>query len=169
MSKTLTIDIRHAEPQDAEAIADAHRAAWSYAYAGILPHKSLRQMLERRNVGWWRRAIRGATSILVLDVGDTIAGYATLGLNRARSLPQEGEIYELYLRPEYQGVGLGKRLFVEARQLLASLGCEGMTVWCLEDNHPAADFYRFQGGRDVAEGHETFDGRTLKKLAFVWP
>ncbi|MEQ8480265.1 MAG: GNAT family N-acetyltransferase [Hoeflea sp.] len=169
MSKTLTIDIRHAEPQDAEAIADAHRAAWSYAYTGILPHKSLRQMLERRNVGWWRRAIRGATSILVLDVGGTIAGYATLGLNRARSLPQEGEIYELYLLPEYQGVGLGKRLFVEARHLLASLGCEGMAVWCLQDNHPAADFYRHQGGRDVAEGHETFDGRTLKKLAFVWP
>jgi ribosomal protein S18 acetylase RimI-like enzyme len=68
-------------------------------------------MLERRDIAWWRRAIRGSTSILVLDVGGTIAGYATLGLNRARSLPQEGEIYELYLRPEYQGVGLGKRLF----------------------------------------------------------
>jgi GNAT superfamily N-acetyltransferase len=168
MSKTLTIEIRHAEPQDAEAIAEAHRAAWSHAYTGILPHKSLRQMLERRNVAWWRRAIRGSTSILVLDVGGTIAGYATLGLNRARSLPQEGEIYELYLRPEYQGVGLGKRLFTEARQLLASLGCKGMAIWCLEDNYPSVDFYRFQGGRDVAEGHETFDGKTLKKVAFVW-
>lgn len=165
---TLTIDIRHAEPQDAEAIADAHRAAWSHAYAGILPYKALRHMLERRNIGWWRRAVRGSTSILVLDVGGVIAGYATLGLNRARSLPQEGEIYELYLRPEFQGVGLGKRLFVEARQLLASLGCRGVVVWCLEDNDPAVDFYRFQGGRDVAEGHETFDGKTLRKLAFVW-
>lgn len=164
----LTIDIRRAEPQDAEAIAEAHRAAWSHAYTGILPYTSLRVMLERRNVGWWRRAIRGATSILVLDVGGAIAGYATLGLNRARSLPQEGEIYELYLRPEFQGVGLGKRLFTEARQLLASLGCEGVALWCLEENHPAVDFYRLQGGTDVAEGHETFDGKTLKKIAFVW-
>jgi ribosomal protein S18 acetylase RimI-like enzyme len=71
----------------------------------------------------------------VLDVGGTVAGYATLGLNRARSLPQEGEIYELYLKPEFQGVGLGKRLFTEARQLLDSLGCKGVVVWCLEDNH----------------------------------
>ena len=164
---TLTIDIRHAEPQDAEAIAGTHRAAWSHAYAGILPYTALRHMLERRNVGWWRRAVRGSTSILVLDVG-AVAGYATLGLNRARSLPQEGEIYELYLKPEFQGVGLGKRLFNEARHLLESLGCNGVVVWCLEDNHAATEFYRFQGGRDVAEGHETFDGKTLKKLAFVW-
>ncbi len=165
---TLTIDIRHAEPQDAEAIAGTHRAAWSHAYTGILPYKALRHMLERRNVAWWQRTIRGSTSILVLDVGGAVAGYATLGLNRARSLPQEGEIYELYLKPEYQGVGLGKRLFTEARQLLESLGCKGAVVWCLEDNHSSVDFYRFQGGRDVAEGHETFDGKTLKKLAFVW-
>lgn len=165
---TLTIDIRHAEPQDAEAIADAHQSAWRHTYSGIVPHKSLRQMIERRNVMWWRRAIRGATSILVLDVGGTIVGYATLGLNRAHSLPQEGEIYEIYLKPEYQGVGLGKRLFVEARQLLASFGCKGVAVWCLEENYPSIDFYRTQGGRDVAEGHETFDGKTLKKVAFVW-
>ncbi len=49
-----------------------------------------------------------------------------------------------------------------------SLGCKGVVVWCLEDNHAAVEFYRFQGGRDVAEGHETFDGKSLKKLAFVW-
>jgi hypothetical protein len=52
--------------------------------------------------------------------------------------------------------------------LLDSLGCKGVVVWCLEDNHAAVEFYRFQGGRDVAEGHETFDGKSLKKLAFVW-
>jgi ribosomal protein S18 acetylase RimI-like enzyme len=71
----------------------------------------------------------------VLDVGGTMAGYATLGLNRARSLPQEGEIYELYLKPEFQGVGLGKRLFTEARQLLDSLGCKGVASGVLKTIH----------------------------------
>jgi hypothetical protein len=58
---TLTIDIRHAEPEDAVAIAETHRAAWSHAYSGILPYKALRHMLERRDIGWWKRAVRGST------------------------------------------------------------------------------------------------------------
>jgi ribosomal protein S18 acetylase RimI-like enzyme len=167
--KTLSIDVRHAEPADASAIAATHRSAWSHAYSGLIPFKTLRAMLERRNEKWWQRAIRGSTSILVLDVGGTIAGYATLGLNRARALPEEGEVYELYLRPEYQGIGLGKRLFGEARRLLTSLGCKGLVVWTLEENDRAVEFYRLCGGRDVAEGSETFDGRILRKVAFTWP
>lgn len=165
---TLTIDIRRAEPEDAYAISEAYRAAWQHAYSGLIPFKSLRTMIERRGEKWWRRAIRGSTSILVLDVGGDIAGYATMGLNRARGLSQEGEIYELYLKPEYQGIGLGKRLFQEARRLLDSLGCKGTVVWCLEDNEPAVEFYQVFGGQDIAEGTEVFDGKPLKKLAFVW-
>ena len=57
----------------------------------------------------------GPSTFLVIEVAGVIAGYATLGLNRARSLPQEGEVYEIYLRPEYQGIGLGRILFGEAK------------------------------------------------------
>ena len=39
----------------------------------------------------------------MLVFGDKVAGYANYGRNRARSLHFEGEIYELYLRPEFQG------------------------------------------------------------------
>ena len=166
---TLAVDVRRAEPDDALAISETHRAAWQHAYAGMIPYKTLMSMVERRSHEWWQRAIRGSTSILVLEVGGMIAGYATLGLNRARSLPQEGEIYELYLRPEYQGVGLGSRLFSEARRLLVSLGCKGLVVWSLSDNERAIDFYRGLGGSDIAEGAENFDSRRLKKIAFVWP
>ena len=98
----------------------------------------------------------------------TIAGYATLGLSRARALPQEGEIYEIYLRPEYQGLGLGRILFGEAKSLLKSLGCEGMVVWCLEDSELAYNFFLSAGGRDVAEGMEDFDEKYLKKVGLVW-
>jgi GNAT superfamily N-acetyltransferase len=166
--KTLSIDVRRAEPQDAPAISEVHRQAWSQAYAGLIPHKPLIQMLERRGEGWWRKAVRGPATLLVLDIGGVIAGYATIGLNRARALPYDGEIYELYLRPEYQGIGLGRRLFGESRRLLKSLGCEGLVVWCLEDSEHAARFLRRHGGVDLAEGVEDFDGKALKKIGFVW-
>lgn len=166
--KTLSIDIRRAEPRDAEAIAEVHQAAWRGAYSGVIPHRALGAMINRRGGQWWRHAIGRAASILVLDIDGAIAGYATVGRNRARELPQQGEVYELYLRPEYQGVGLGRRLFAAARENLRAHGLKGLVVWALEDNAPALTFYANAGGRDVAEGVEVFDKQALRKVAFVW-
>jgi GNAT superfamily N-acetyltransferase len=165
----LTIEIRPAERSDAEAISQTHACAWEYAYAGIIPYQSLREMINRRDQRWWARAIDRGTSVMVLDMGGgEIAGYVTFGLNRARALPQDGEIYEIYLRPEYQGVGLGSKLFNAARTRLKTLRCNGLVVWALEENTGALDFYENIGGRDIAEGYETFAGHTLRKIAYVW-
>lgn len=166
--KTLTIDIRKAEPRDAAAIAGVHAASWQGAYGGIIPFRALNAMIARRGHLWWADAIRRAASVLVVEIDGEVVGYATFGRNRARELPQEGEIYELYIRPEYQGVGLGTRLFAAARARLASHGLAGLVVWALEDNANAARFYAGAGGRDVAEGVEVFDQQALRKLAFVW-
>ncbi|MBB4954858.1 GNAT superfamily N-acetyltransferase [Agrobacterium vitis] len=166
--KTLSIDVRPAAPDDAAALSDAHRQAWQYCYSGLIPHKPLSRMLERRDTAWWRKATHGGAIVLVVDIGDTIAGYATLGLNRARTLPYDGEIYEIYMRPEYQGVGLGHVLFNECRRSLKSLGYRGMVAWCLEDCGSAVNFFSSNGGVDLVEGVEDFDGVGLKKLGFIW-
>ncbi len=165
---TLAIDIRKADIGDAEAIADVHHQAWRGAYAGIIPHRALNAMISRRGTQWWSRAIDRAASVMVAEVGGTVAGYATLGRNRARELKEQGEIYELYLAPECQGIGLGTKLFRAGRERLAAQGFRGLVVWALEDNHNAQNFYRGNGGRDVAEGVEVFDGCALRKIAFTW-
>lgn len=165
---TLTIDIRKAEPRDAAAIAEVHHAAWQGAYAGIIPHRALTGMIGRRGPQWWENAIRRSATVLVIEIGGALAGYTTVGRNRARELPQQGEIYELYMKPEYQGVGLGGRLFSAARRKLREHGLKGLVVWALEDNLNAMDFYAGFGGRDIAEGVEVFDQKALRKVAFVW-
>lgn len=165
---TATVDIRKAEPRDASAIAEVHREAWQNAYAGIIPHRALTAMINRRGGQWWANAIRRAATVLVIEVGGKIAGYATIGRNRARELKQEGEIYELYLRPECQGIGFGSRLFAAARERLSAHGLRGLVVWALEENVNAVSFYAGAGGRDVAEGVEVFDQKALRKVAFIW-
>jgi len=166
--KTLSIEVRPGEPRDAASISDVHRVSWLQAYSGLIPHKPLTQMVNRRDFTWWRKATRGPSTLLVIEVAGVIAGYATLGLNRARALPQEGEVYEIYLRPEYQGIGLGRILFGEAKSLLKSLGCQGLVVWCLEDSHHADRFFRMAGGRDMCEGMEDFGEKNLKKIGYIW-
>jgi len=167
MSTTL-IEVRQARTTDAAAIAEAHDEAWRAAYQGIIPGAELQKLINRRGPSWWDSAIRKGSRISVLIFGDVVAGYANYGRNRARSLHFDGEIYELYLRPEFQGLGFGRRLFVAARRDLMHSGLRSMVIWALSDNEPATEFYRTLGGRMVARSSEQFGPRSLDKVAFAW-
>ncbi|MBC8129662.1 MAG: GNAT family N-acetyltransferase [Rhizobiaceae bacterium] len=167
--KTITTDVRFAEDRDAGELAEIHASSWLGAYRGIIPHKSLTKMVERRGSAWWTKAIHNRAAILVLEFGDEIAGYATLGKNRTSALSVGGEIYEIYLQPKFQGLGFGRRLFGAGRTLLQDRGMHGLSVWALADNDTAMGFYASIGGADIAEGEETFEGVKLRKVAFVWP
>ena len=166
--KTLVAEVRPALVRDAVALARVHEVTWRHAYAGLIPHRALRAMIERRGAGWWARAIRNGATILVMEYGGEIVGYATLGRNRTRALSPDGEIYELYLAPRFQGLGFGRRLFESCRTLLRARGLSGVAVWSLSDNDNAMRFYRALGGCDVAVGSETFDDVTLGKTAYTF-
>jgi len=135
---TILIEVRRAKPADAIGIATTHDEAWRGAYQGVLA------------------------------VGDCVAGYANYGRNRARSLYYDGELYELYLRPEFQGLGFGRKLFGAARRDLVQSGLQSLVVWALSDNEPAVGFYRALGGKAVARSSERFGTRVLDKIAFAW-
>ncbi len=165
---TLAIDVRRAETGDAEAITAVHDASWRLAYDGLIPARELSRIVVRRGPQWWSRAIRRGTAILVLEVGGVICGYATFGPNRARNLRQKGEVYEIYLLPEYQGIGLGTQLFLAARSELRRFGFDTVVVWALADNDNACRFYRNAGGRKVARANERFGGTALAKIAYAW-
>ncbi len=165
---TVTIEIRRAKPVDATAVATVHDEAWRTAYQGIIPGTELDKLINRRGPDWWDSAIRKGSRIALLQFGDQIAGYSNYGRNRARSLSYDGEVYELYLRPEFQGLGFGRRLFTAARKDLTQSGLKTMVVWALSDNEPAVEFYRALGGRAVARSSERFGAKVLDKVAYAW-
>ncbi len=102
-----------------------------------------------------------------MHFGDTIAGYAKLWPQPRAQLYYDGEIYELYLKPEFQGLGFGRRLFTAARRDLAQSGLKTLVIWALSDNDPAVEFYRALGGRAVARSSERFGTKVLDKVAFA--
>lgn len=165
---TILIEIRRAQPCDAAVLAETHDEAWRGAYRGIIPGPELEKLIGRRGPAWWHSAISKGSRVSLLVFGDRVAGYANYGRNRARSLFYDGEIYELYLRPEFQGLGFGRRLFTAARRDLAQSGLKSLVIWALTDNEPAVEFYRALGGRAVARSSERFGPRSLDKVAFAW-
>jgi len=168
MSNTTLIEVRRAKPSDAMAIASTHDEAWRAAYQGIIPGPELDKLVNRRGPDWWASAIRKGSRIAILVFGDNVAGYANYGRNRARSLYYDGEVYELYLRPEFQGLGFGRKLFTSARRDLVQSGLQSLVVWALSDNEPAVAFYRTLGGKAVARSSERFGTKVLDKVAYAW-
>lgn len=159
--------VREGRPADAEALAKLFRESWLLAYQGIIPQAHLNAMIARRAPAWWRSGLARRGGSIILDVKGVVAGYATYGASRWPGR-QQAEIYELYLTPVYQGLGLGERLFESARQRIDAMRLDGLIVWALSDNSAACDFYRRRGGRVLARRSEQFGGTTLPKTAFGW-
>src|SRR5947209_4403431 len=160
------ITIRTARIGDAEEIADVHDAAWRDAYRGIIPGRELERMVARRGPSWWRAAIVRGSRLAVLDFDESIGGYTSYGRNRVPSLPYRGEIFELYLAPEFQGLGFGRRLFEAARKDLAEHGYTSTLVWALADNERALGFYEHLGGAVVRRAQERFGDEVRGRIAF---
>jgi ribosomal protein S18 acetylase RimI-like enzyme len=167
---SLTVDIRSAERRDARGVAVVHDEAWSLAYAGVIPAMHLRRMVQRRGPEWWAGTIgRARGGVMVAEVGAAIAGYATIGSARkVAGMVYDGEVFELYVKPEYQGLGFGRRLFHAARERLVANGRPRIIVWALSENEPAVAFYRRLGGKPVARDQERFGATVLPKVGFAF-
>jgi ribosomal protein S18 acetylase RimI-like enzyme len=162
------VAIRFLRSSDAPALAAVFRDSWQLAYSGIIPAPHLEQIIHRRSEAWWASPSRSKERHLVMEFEGKIAGYAAYGAARSRNRAM-GEIYELYLGPIYQGVGLGEHLFEACRHRLDRAKCKGLVVWALADNTQATAFYWRRGGRPVASTIENFAGTKLEKIAFTWP
>lgn len=162
------VAIRTLRASDAPALSEVFSASWRLAYEGMIPAQHLELIVRRRSDQWWLTAARSKERHIVLEFEGKVAGYASYGRARSRGRAQ-GEIYELYLGPIYQGVGLGEHLFEACRHQLDRSKIKGLLVWALADNTQAVHFYWRRGGRPIASMDEIMGGKKLEKIAFTWP
>lgn len=164
--------IRPAAIEDAGAIARIHIESWRSTYAGLLPDQVLLDLDSRiHEMRWWRHALsrrRPQHAVLVAEDDDEgVVGFGSCGPSRDRNLPFRGEIYTIYLRDEFQGDGIGKRLFLALTGNVLSHQGPSMVVWALKTN-PNRFFYQALGGRYVARRTGTLGGAEIEEVAFGW-
>ncbi len=165
---TRTTSIRRAREADLGGLSKVFDASWREAYRGIIPGVALERLIASRDRAWWRGALRRGRPIAVVETADRIVGYAAYGRTRSRALGTEGEIDELYLLPEYQGLGLGRRLFRAVRNDLADHGLTQLGVWSLEENDRAGAFYEGLGGKPGPRALDRVAGVPLPKVGFLF-
>ena len=176
MSDLAQVAIRPAVASDATAIARVYVETWRTTYAGMVPDRVLLDMSETRQALRWTQWFQrpgGDFAVVAHDRDAGLVGFASAGRMRARAtLPPgvgpTGEVYTLYVLPDCQGRGVGRRLLGGAFQGLADRRYTAALVWVLAAN-PARFFYETVGGRRFAEQEERLWGTRLPEYAYLWP
>ena len=164
--RTSTISIRRARADDADPLADLFDETWREAYRGIIPGVALERAISQRSPQWWLGATQRSRPLVVVETGEAVVGYAVYGPTRGGLLQTSGEIDELYIRPDHQGLGLGRRLFRALRNDLADHGLPVIGVWALEENERARAFYTGLGGVEAARSVDRWTGAVLPKVGY---
>jgi hypothetical protein len=99
----------------------------------------------------------GPTTVVAV-VDAAICGFVTTGPSRDEDAADTGEVYALYVDPQYWGRGIGRSLIAEARTQLSGQGLAKAVLWVLAGNERAQRFYRADGWWS--------DGR--RRQEYVW-
>jgi ribosomal protein S18 acetylase RimI-like enzyme len=79
-----------------------------------------------------------------------------------------GEIHALYVLPQRQRQGFGRRLMAHTARRMAGTGLESCRLWVFEQNQAARRFYRALGGHLIDRGWETLGERRVPRVAYAW-
>ena len=103
----------------------------------------------------------------VAEVDGKIVGIALWFLNYSTWLGKPGIYLEdLFVQPEYRGLGIGKGFMKTLAQLCIERGYERFQWWVLDWNEPSIEFYKSLGAVAMAEWTVfRLSGGALKKFA----
>jgi ribosomal protein S18 acetylase RimI-like enzyme len=171
------IRIRRAARADAAAIGRVHVETWQATYAGLLPDAMLVAMSDVRQSAWWSQLLADpgeARGVFVAD--DQEAGVVGFGSCGPMRDPPEGldgreikvgEVYTLYVEPDFQNLGLGRQLLAALFRQLKADRCDTAVLWMLAEN-PTRFFYEGLGGERVGERIDTLSGVDVEEIAYAW-
>ncbi len=155
------VTIRAATIADAAGIAVVQRAGWFAAYEGIVPHDIIEQVQAPDGGARIRERLRGRPwqhTLVACDEAGEVVGYAAYGPERdvlygfwppaltgAGAAGQVGELYALYVHPDWWSTGTGRALISDVLDKTTALGYGEVVLWVLEENARARRFYSLAG------------------------
>ena len=119
--------------------AYVHWKCWQETYPGLVSQAYLDKLtLEKCE----EKAFQWRDNILVAKEGDRVVGFAGYGKG---SEADTGEVFALYVLPEYHGAGVGQRLMDAALDKLKAY--PRLCLWAVKGNGRAIRFYEKNGFR----------------------
>ncbi len=153
--------IRDASVNDAQGIATVHVKMWQNAYKGQIPDSILDSLSIDEKTESWGKELKNPhknTYAYVADVDGVVAGWVTGGVSRDEDVTKEtGELYGIYVHPDYTDKGLGSKLMGHLLDTLKRDGYKKATLWVLDTNEKTRKWYESKGWQ--VEGKTKIDKR----------
>jgi len=163
------LTVRDATPEDIPALVQLHVDTWNatYPYVRQKPSIAIRQRQWRERFG----AMDGTWFCLLVTKCD--GGLVGFVHGRAKSDPDfAGELSKIYLRHDYQRLGLGRVLVGHAARRFLAQGIASAIVFTDPPN-PSGAFFEALGAERLVDGAGVFRGgygwRDLKAVASSCP
>ena len=165
------IDLRAATLADAPAIARLHLASWRRAYRDLAPREVFEAMDEALRLKRWATTLAHPASQQAVVVAQQDGRLAGMGMASAPSQPgfgARGEIGSLYVDPNFQHLGLGRRLMSALAGQIAAWGYGGAALGVVVGNDRAIAFYEALGGQAAGRYLDPGPLWRSENLIFVW-
>jgi ribosomal protein S18 acetylase RimI-like enzyme len=163
------VRLRPAQVEDAPAIAQVRIDSWRATYRGLISDQYLDAMsLEYYTQSWTSILSAGSSqgyTYVAENAQGQIVGFAFGGPERTWSRDYQGEIYAIYLLPDYQRQGIGRRLVAAVVRHMIEEGMQSMLIWVLATNS-AVQFYQSLGGEPVRENEVQFGDQLYRQVAY---
>jgi GNAT superfamily N-acetyltransferase len=106
-------------------------------------------------------------SCLMAEHDGQPAGFALYFFNYSTWMGQPGIYLEdLFVHPEFRGLGIGKALLKKAAAIAVEKGCQRLQWEVLDWNTPAIEFYRAMGAEFLDEWRNVrLSGEAIQRLA----
>ncbi|RAZ81331.1 GNAT family N-acetyltransferase [Planococcus halotolerans] len=160
--------IRKATLADAKGIAHVHVDSWIATYRNIVTDTYLDQLSYEAREQLWKENLKANNNFLAENDNGEIIGFADGGKERTgKYAALQGELYSIYILPEYQGKGIDRSLMKRVIEHLKESGRYSLLVWVLEEN-PSRAFYEKMDGKEVDRKTLSISGKKLTEIAYGW-
>ncbi len=150
MIKDAHIVIRKATVNDLEAILSIYNEAIAnttaiYEYAGFD-----QAYIEQ----WWDQKQHAQHPVLVAECEGTCAGFATYGVFRNRAAYHTTMEHSVYVNPDYQGRGIGRKLLQSIEQSARQSNVHVLIGGIDAENKVSIRLHEQEGFRQAAHLHQ---------------
>lgn len=161
--------IRKATLNDAPGIAKVHVDSWRTTYKGIIQDDFLKSLSYEKRTELWKKNITKENNYVVVAESNEgqIVGFADAWKRETNVVESSSDLTSIYLLEEYQGQGIGKKLFKELFVHFKQLGYRKIFVEVLEENKTRY-FYEYYGAKLVKTVQIKIGETMLKELIYEW-